>query len=286
MCRFAFYLGEEIFISSLITTPVNSLVNQSSKAREREDPLNGAGFGLAWYPGDAVPPAAFKSTSPAWSNCNLREIARVTKTHCVLAHVRAASPGLPVTDLNCHPFVQGALSFMHNGEVGGFRAMRRKLLAGLSDEAFESISGSTDSEHAFAVFLDALAEQPEGADQTECLAAALQVTIGRLERLRQAVGTREPARLNFVVSDGERSVITRYASGDATANSLYYSVGRMYSCEEGLCRMRPGGSQPSSVLVVSEPLDESDAWVRVQPGTMVIVSPSLQVSERKIVLQK
>ena len=38
-------------------------------------------------------------------------VARVTKSRCVFAHVRAASPGLPVTELNCHPFAYGSADF-------------------------------------------------------------------------------------------------------------------------------------------------------------------------------
>ena len=44
---------------------------------------------------------------------------------------------------------------MHNGSLEGFSQGRRKLLAELSDEAFELIAGSTDSEHLFAIFVEA-----------------------------------------------------------------------------------------------------------------------------------
>ena len=105
MCRFALYLGSPIRVSSLITEPINSIIHQSYYSREREEPLNGDGFGFAWYvPEITNEPALFRDVSPAWSNANLRHLARVTRTPCLFAHVRAASPGFPVSHLNCHPF--------------------------------------------------------------------------------------------------------------------------------------------------------------------------------------
>ena len=38
---------------------------------------------------------------------------------------------------------------MHNGEVHGFKKIRRSLLATLRDDLFEHISGTTDSEVLF-----------------------------------------------------------------------------------------------------------------------------------------
>ncbi|TFG64224.1 MAG: class II glutamine amidotransferase, partial [Gemmatimonadales bacterium] len=62
MCRFVVYIGEEIRISSLITEPVNSIIHQSFHSHERDEPLNGDGFGLVWYPPSLTEnPALFRS---------------------------------------------------------------------------------------------------------------------------------------------------------------------------------------------------------------------------------
>jgi glutamine amidotransferase len=47
----------------------------------------------------------------------------------ILAHVRAASPGLPVLEVNCHPFRMGRLTFMHNGGIAGFGRIKRAIQA-------------------------------------------------------------------------------------------------------------------------------------------------------------
>lgn len=283
MCRFVAYLGTEIHLRQLVTDPTNSIIHQSFHSHERAEPLNGDGFGLAWYPDEPdEPPALFKSTTPAWSNRNLREIARVTRTRCLLAHVRAATPGLPVTELNCHPFREGRLTFMHNGSLGGFPALRRQLLARLSDEAFASIEGSTDSEHIFAVLLDRVRALADERDPTERLARAMQATVAEVEALRRRVAPRAPSLLNLLVCDGERVVVTRHTSGEEPANSLYYACGRAYVCEQGLFRMADEGRAHSAVIVASEPLDESGRWERVEAGRMVVIAPDLEVTTRPL----
>ena len=98
-----------------------------------------------------------------------------------MAHVRAATQQLAVSELNCHPFVVDRWSFMHNGDIGGFGKIRRALLAQLSDERFDAIHGSTDSEHFFAVLLDELA--PEGTDpDVEAIGRAFQRGLERVRR--------------------------------------------------------------------------------------------------------
>ncbi len=101
MCRFIAYKGDRILLSDLVTNHSNSLINQSAHARERSEPLNGDGFGLGWYvPEVSAEPCFFTSVTPAWANQNLRRIASKTASPCIFAHVRAATAGLEVNDLN------------------------------------------------------------------------------------------------------------------------------------------------------------------------------------------
>ena len=96
MCRFVLYLGESLTLDKLITRPRNSIIHQSHHAELRKEPLNGDGFGLAWYaPAHGPQPALFRSVRPAWNDANLAHLARVTESPAVLAHVRAATRGLP-----------------------------------------------------------------------------------------------------------------------------------------------------------------------------------------------
>src|SRR5262249_24930171 len=134
MCRFVLYLGPRTRLSSLLVEPSHSLIRQSTSSREREEPLNGDGFGVGWYASDlAAEPAVFRSITPAWNNRNLQNLARVVASDCVLAHVRVATQSSGVNEANCHPFRWRQFLCMHNGDIGDFRLVRRKLLASVCD---------------------------------------------------------------------------------------------------------------------------------------------------------
>ena len=283
MCRFVLYVGEEMTLDQLVTEPSNSIINQSFHSREREEPLNGDGFGVAAYVrGFEDRPARLRTVTPAWSNRNLRELARVFSSGCILAHVRAASPGLPVTELNCHPFVWKNLAFMHNGVVGGFATIRRRLLRSLSDTAFDLIEGSTDSEVVFAMLVDHY-EGAERAPDCERLAEALTAAIRDVEAVRLAAGIEQDSLLNLAISDGRNAVVSRYTSGDPErANSLYLHRGGCYLCEEGRVRMRPESEQNDAVLVASEPLTEDGDWTPVPPNHLVSVAEDGEVNVRAL----
>ena len=272
MCRFTFYQGEPIRLSALVTEPEHSLINQSFDSREREEPLNGDGFGVAWYvPGLTSAPGRFRGVSPAWNNANLHEIARVVTSPCVMAHVRAATQQLAVSELNCHPFVVDRWSFMHNGDIGGFSRIRRALLAELSDDRFDSIRGSTDSEHFFALLLDEL--ESEGADaDAESIGRAVQRGIERISALMFAHAPGEHLYINAVLTNGNDAVACRYTTDDpAEGSSLHLNQGQRYICEDGVCRMIDT-VHSGSVIISSEPLSDDPGWTAFKPNSMVLLS--------------
>ncbi len=268
-----------------MTEPVNSIINQSFNSREGLEPLNGDGFGLAWYaPELSEEPAIFKDVTPAWNNFNLLSLARVTRSSCILAHVRAATPGLPVIQLNCHPFAHGPFSFMHNGKIAGFKSIRRKLASRLSDEAFQAIAGSTDSEHLFALFLDHFKRASQDGSRVEEMATALTSTIREVEEITDAAGIEKPSFLNLAVTDGSSAVVSRHISTDSgKANSLYVHAGTSFVCKDGHYRMVEP-EKGNAVLVASEPLSGHKDWTKVPPNTMVLVHRDLKAEMRPLEL--
>ncbi|MBT8486060.1 MAG: class II glutamine amidotransferase [Phycisphaerales bacterium] len=282
MCRFALYLGSPIRISALVTEPDHSIIHQSYRSREREEPLNGDGFGIGWYAADQPEhPAVFKDITPAWNNMNLADLARVTRTGCLLAHVRAASPGLPVTRLNCHPFRWNDFVFMHNGLVGGFHGIARRLRAGLSDDAYGRLLGTTDSELVFALFSDAYLARPD-LPAGERMAAAVVAAITRVEAASAEAGETEPSQINLAVTDGRRAVVTRYATGAARPNSLYVDTGEEFNCTDGVCHMRRDGGERAAVIVASEPLSDDSGWKPVAADHMLLIDETLQIETRPL----
>ena len=271
MCRFTLYLGPPIRLESLLIDPSHSLILQSFHSSERDEPLNGDGFGVGWYaPDQHERPALFRSITPAWNNANLRSLASVVSSPCVMAHVRAASAGMPVAEANCHPFQHGRYLFMHNGHVGSFRSIRRALLAGLGEEAFDVIRGSTDSEHLFATFVDEL--KSASFEDEHVLARALNRAVWRVLALVDELGDSAPSSLNLAVTDGDRAAACRFRNDPGRRpESLYLIERELY---QPLWKGSPGrrrDERSTSFVVSSERLTDHTAWTAIAPNHMISI---------------
>lgn len=285
MCRFVYYQGLPIGLSALITEPENSLINQSFHSRERTEPLNGDGFGVAWYPKDTVRPALFKSISPAWSNRNLREISRVVQSSRILGHVRAASPDSEVNEINSHPFRFDNLTFMHNGDLGGFRKFRRTLLNSLSEESFQMITGGTDSEHMFAVMIDELKGLSDENNDVLRMGMAIERGIDKLLDWRRNIVPDQHFYINCLITDGLVASACRFTTEDSeNASSLYFHLGKRYHCENFKSVMVDCNKEDASVLVSSEPLTDDIGWTSVPSGHLVMIDENQNMEMRQLEL--
>ncbi len=247
MCRWVAYLGEPIFLDEFVTTPRQSLVVQSRNSREAKNAVNGDGFGLGWY-GEREEPGLFRDVRPAWSDENLLSLARQIKSGLFFAHVRA-STGTATTRANCHPFRYGNWMFMHNGSIGGWDRVRRRIEMAIPDALFVHRQGTTDSE---VIFLLLLANGLEADPQRACAA-----TMRLIGEAMCGAGIRDPLRVTAALSDGHRIYALRHAS-DATPETLY---------------VRDRKSR-AGTLIVSEPLDDGrDDWSAVPPQSFVTLAP-------------
>ncbi|MBK0402897.1 class II glutamine amidotransferase [Adhaeribacter sp. BT258] len=280
MCRFVAYIGKPIMMYDLLFKPKNSLINQSVKAHEAEEPLNGDGFGIGWYTPEANDmPGLFVSVRPAWNDRNLKYIAPKIVSDCMFAHVRAASIS-PVNELNCHPFHYGNYLFMHNGDIEGFPKIKREMVRHLPENIYANIEGLTDSEHLFALFLHQL-EKQRSKDLPTKIANALEDAIVDVEEIKARLKVKEPSYINVCVTDGDTIVAVRYVSDlSLEAPTLYYSEGAAYTCENGICRMKKSKNDfDKAVLIVSEKLTRyrSD-WHEIPVNHMVTVNRKLEVN--------
>lgn len=274
MCRFVVYKGNDMLMADLLTRSDRSLIRQSYDARERSEPLNGDGFGIGWYaPGVDPIPAVFTSVTPAWSNRNLHRLADKIRSGCFFAHVRATTRGSLVNELNCHPFQFGNYLWMHNGSIAGFSKIKRRLRESLSDNAYEAIQGTSDSEHAFAVFLNLLGN--DAPRTTRQLAETLQATLRLLMQYTTETGITHPSYLNFAVTDGESIIISRGVSQPGvTPPSLYISRGERFECENNEYRMKATTKdRPPAIIVASEPITENRSdWEAVPENHILTIS--------------
>jgi predicted glutamine amidotransferase len=217
----------------------------------------------------------------------LQNLSAKTRASCLFAHVRAASPGMLVTEVNVHPFSYDRFMWMHNGVVTGFHHIKRRLRESLKDEFYDMVQGTTDSEHAFALFLNGL-RVPFGEVTGAEMRRALVETIARLGQWTSTAGVSEPSFCNFAVTDGRTTVVSRYSSGEGIKGaSLHYSRGVRFEClPDGLCDMHSVApdQKANSVIVASERLtDDPTDWVTVPDNHTITVLPdsSVQLEEIK-----
>ncbi|MBM6550047.1 class II glutamine amidotransferase [Marinomonas ostreistagni] len=246
MCRWMAYQGYPVYLEQLLFEPEHSLIHQSISARKSEVTVNADGFGLGWYD-EREEPGLYHEILPAWSDANLKSLARHIKSGLFFAHVRA-STGTSTSRNNCHPFGYNNWLFMHNGQIGDYEKMRWQIDRWIPEYLYSERRGSTDSE---AIFLMMLAN---GLEQNPTF--AVQQTLQQILDLMREKGITEPLRFTSMLSDGKDMWAIRYAS-DAHAPSLYYKQFDQY------------------VVVGSEPLDISTSgWHQVNPGHMVKISVS------------
>jgi glutamine amidotransferase len=239
MCRWIAYRGETVPLEQYVTAPAHSLVVQSQRALESTASTNGDGFGMGWY-GEHSEPGLYREVRPAWSDENLRYLCRHIRSHLYFAHVRA-STGTPITRPNCHPFACGHWMFMHNGMIGNWSRLRRRVESLIPDEVYGSRIGTTDSEAVFLAIVGA------GADD-DPVGATGQV----LTQLSEMIAAGEPLRFTSALTNGRDLYAFRYAAND-NANTLYYR--------------ESGGN----IVVVSEPLDaDRTHWKPVPPNHVII----------------
>ena len=285
MCRFVAYIGPSILADDLLyKTKVSLVTAQTMNAGEMSVSVNGDGFGIGFYaPELDNEPCVFRSIRPAWSDGNLKNLAKKIHSPCMFAHVRAASPGIPVEELNSHPFSCGKLMFMHNGVLGGYKQIRRRLLRSLNDTAYDAIQGSTDSEHMFGLFLNHIAD-PYGNVTCEQMVNAMKGMFADLNDLLMESAVSQHSYLNLAVTNGTCMIAVRYTTNpNVQPASLYYMFGREYKCVDDLCGMEPSYGKPSAIVVASEPFTarRSD-WMKVERNSMMVVDETMRINFHNI----
>lgn len=257
MCRLLGYLGASIQLDHLLYKPEHSLVVQSYQPREMTaGVVNADGLGIGWYHAERdIAPFTYKNTLPIWNDTNLPELSRYVESKCVLAYDRSATLGQALDLSNCQPFRDDRLLFIHNGFIKDFRkTLYRPIRDRLSDPVYQSINGTTDSEHIFALLVNELHSLEDCT-----LEKALQATLLTLTKLAREWEVSFSA--NAIVTDGRRLVASRYAYG-TSAPSLYW--------------LRDDPSYPDAVIIASEPLFAGN-WKSFPNSSILSVGENLEI---------
>jgi glutamine amidotransferase len=219
-------------------------------------------------------PALYKSQSPPINDFNFKSLCENTETRCVFAHIRASS-GSVVTQVNSHPFVFGRHIFMHNGVISNFSAIRRDLTDLLSFDAYCNILGSTDSEHAAALYMTNLTNHGDKKTwdkpySLKAMFAAMRKTVMQILQLQHdKLGeANTPNSLNFCTTDGTKLLAIRFRNhASQQPPSLYWSefAGRTLNTKY------PGHPDSKDIVNEDSVLDEGE---KIGKHTIVASEPT------------
>jgi glutamine amidotransferase len=258
MCRlFALRSATPCPVYDSLYSAEHSLCKQSCGDLQKE--CHEDGWGVGYYKESA--PERVRSTRSAALDPLYRERAKSLQARTVVAHVRQASMG-EVAERNCHPFVHGRWMFAHNGTVVDFPAIREEVRALLPGHLIQCIQGDTDSEHAFFLILARLEKALGTVDSpapVQALGEAMASTIQWLEE-RSPPNGKEPSRFNFLLTDGESVVASRFG------HSLFWHHAQRQGAQ--------------AVFIASEPTTAGQ-WVEIPDRSLVWVDSNLNAGSSK-----
>jgi gamma-glutamyl hercynylcysteine S-oxide hydrolase len=238
VCRHLAYLGPPVTLSSLVLEPSHGLLRQSYAPREMRGggTVNADGFGAGWYPDAESAAVRYRSAQPIWSDTSFAALATTTRTGALLAAVRSATVGMPVTPTAAAPFAEGRWLFSHNGIVRGWPGSVARVAAALPVTDLLTLDAPTDSALLWALVRHGLRG---GADPADVLAGVLHAVLAA------APGS----RLNLLLTEGTGI----WASTAGHALSV--------------------ATDAAAALVASEPVDDRPNWTEVPDRHLLAARP-------------
>src|SRR5919198_2102740 len=234
MCRHLAYLGPELRLPELLFDKPHSLLHQTWAPSDMRGggTVNVDGFGVGWYTPDEPEPVRYRRSIPMWTDASFASIARRASSTAVLAAVRSATIGMPVSENACAPFAEGAWLFSHNGIILGWPESVASLAERLPVVDLVTLEAPTDSALLWALLRDRL-RAGEPADEA--------VAAVTLEIAEAAPGS----RLNLLLTNGRELVATTW----------WHSLSVLHT--------------PDAVVVSSEPWDDDEGWSLVDDRSIV-----------------
>jgi len=246
MCRHLAYLGPPLPLARLLFDAPYALARQSWAPRDMRGggTINADGFGLGWYVDTAAEPVRYRRDCPLWADAGLPALAATIRSTAVLAAVRSATVGMPVTESAAAPFQSGRWLFSHNGVVRGWPESMTGPASRLPVPDLLTLDAPTDAALLWALVRHRLRG---GAGPARAVA----------DTVAEVAAAAPGSRLNLLLTDGSTAV----ASTDGHALSV-------------CARPDTDGSGAGSVLISSEPLDDDPGWTAVPDGYLVVATRS------------
>lgn len=276
MCRlYGFLATDPTRVECTLVESQNALLVQSES--DRRGVPNQDGWGLAAW-ADGLPIVERRAQS-AHTDLGFVETVKRTSSTTVISHVRAATVGEASED-NTHPFQFGPWVFAHNGTITGFDEVAPLLDPG----EFGPPLGDTDSELVFRWLLSRMSEYGLDPDRvardTGPIVRLLSDAVHDIVGMTEAVGATRPPKLNFILSDGERMVASRWG------NSLWWTMRHgMRDCTVcGLSHCPDADDAYRALVLASEPMTE-EVWHEVQEGSIVAVDERVNLTTSDLLVR-
>lgn len=251
MCRHLAYLGPPVTVASLVMEPPHGLLRQSYAPEDMRGggTINADGFGAGWYPapGAGRVPIRYRSAGPIWADQSFPAVAASARSGAVLAAVRSATVGMPVSAEAAAPFAEGPWLFSHNGVIRGWPGSVAALASALPVADLLTLDAPTDAALLWALVRHRLRAGADPADAVAGIVAAVAAV---------APGS----RLNLLLTDGDGIWATTWDH----ALSVRVTV--------------------DAVLVASEPLDALPDWTEV-PDRRLVVAEAGRCHTQPLTLQ-
>jgi len=250
MCRHMAYLGTSVTLAEYVLHQRHSLLDQSWAPSDMRGggTVNADGFGIGWLvgdPGDGAVARRYRRDIPMWSDASLPDLAASVTSGAIVAAVRSATVGMPVTESACAPFVQGSAMFSHNGVIHGWPDSVAPLANSLSPAVLMTMDAPTDSAFLWALVGERLRNGDSGATALAGVVADV---------LALAPGS----RLNLLLHDGQHITAT------TVSHSLWVLQGA------------------GSVIVSSEALDPDDQRWQAVPDLALLEATVTRCSVRAL----
>jgi gamma-glutamyl hercynylcysteine S-oxide hydrolase len=234
MCRHFCYLGELVSLRELIFEQPHSLEVQSYAPKDMRGggAVNADGFGVGWFD-ERGTARRYRRAVPIWQDRSFAELANGLRSSCVLAAVRNATAGMPVTEPAAAPFTDGRWLFSLNGRIAGWPDAAGPLAGTLPRLDLLGMDAPTD---AALIWVALRRRLSQGIDPVTVLTGLV----------AELLAVAPDSRLNLLLTDGRRIYAT------TVTHSLWTSAA------------------PGRVLVASEPFDEGRDWQPVPDGQLVV----------------
>lgn len=285
MCRALLYMGKPILLADMLYYANNSLIRQAYNPKMMKVIQNLAGFGMGAWHGNInskCSPIIYRSIQVPFYDKNLYSLAKALSVTRMIAHVRGVSYlGVPiVSELNVHPFKFENTNILlaHNGSLFNINEMKYDLYRIMNPKFSQQISGTTDTEWIYALFLSELYKY-KTIEDVATLQQAVIDTLAILEKIRREKGIVTASPVNLYITNGTTLIVTRFVfnygyfpSGISDEHFIYhtlwYTLGEQYTREDGQFKMQ-SSNKNSSIIIASEPLTEdTTTWMEIPEYTI------------------